>query len=53
MALGPDPNRWTPDDPDARRGNLGDLRSTRFGMGSTAIVAVLVVLVAVFLVVAL
>ena len=50
MATGPDPNRFTPDDPETRprdyaRGDgPGDLRSTRLGLPTWG-VAVLVVLV--------
>ena len=50
MAAGPDPNRFTPTDPEtrpkdyARGDSLGDLKSTRLGLPTWG-VAVLVVLV--------
>jgi hypothetical protein len=53
MATGPDPNRFTPPDPetepqDYRRGDsLGDLRSTRLGLPTWG-VAVLVVAIFLF-----
>ncbi len=46
MAQGPDPNRWTPTDPDTTRGRMGDPPSTRLGLSSGGIVVlVLVILV--------
>lgn len=52
MALGPDPNRWQPRDPETVGGELGDPGSTRFKLSSWAIafIAVVVVLVVVVLV---
>jgi hypothetical protein len=45
MAQGPDPNRWPDTDPEAAGGNLGDVPSTRFGLSSWIIAALVVILV--------
>ena len=56
MASGPDPNRFTPDDPetrpeDYRRGDsLGDLRSTRMGLPTWGVAVLLIVVFVGFLV---
>lgn len=50
MASGPDPNHFTPDDPEMdaehyRRGDsVGDLRSTRLGLPTWAIVLIAVII---------
>ncbi|HEX2207882.1 MAG TPA: hypothetical protein VHG93_09380 [Longimicrobium sp.] len=55
MATGPDPNRFTPDDPetrpqDYRRGDsLGDLKSTRLGLPTLGVGVLVIVLFLVFL----
>jgi hypothetical protein len=55
MATGPDPNRFTPDDPEMRardysRGDgLGDLRSTRLGLPTWGVAVVVVLVFLLFL----
>jgi hypothetical protein len=46
MAAGPDPNRWSPTDPETTGGELGDPRSTRLGTPSwlTALIVAVVAL---------
>ncbi len=52
MAAGPDPNRWTPTDPETTEGEMGNPGSTRFNLPSTvtALVAaaIAIALLAVF-----
>lgn len=56
MATGPDPNRFTTDDPETRpkdyqRGDsLGDLKSTRLGLPTWGVAVVIVIVFVVFLV---
>jgi hypothetical protein len=56
MATGPDPNRFNPTDPeqqpeDYRRGDsLGDLRSTRLGLPTWGVAAVVIAVFVLFLV---
>lgn len=56
MATGPDPNRFTADDPETRpkdysRGDsLGDLKSTRLGLPTWGVGVLIVVVFVVFLV---
>ena len=56
MATGPDPNRFTPTDPeqrpkDYRRGDsLGDLRSTRLGLPTWGVAVLVVAVFVLFLV---
>lgn len=56
MATGPDPNRFTTDDPetrpeDYRRGDsLGDLKSTRLGLPHWGVGALVIIIFIVFLI---
>jgi hypothetical protein len=56
MATGPDPNRFTPPDPEQRprdysRGDsIGDLRSTRLGLPTWGVAVLIVIVFVVFLV---
>lgn len=44
MAQGPDPNRWNETDPEAVGGGLGDPPSTRLGLSSGVIAAIVLIL---------
>jgi hypothetical protein len=55
MAHGPDPNRWQPADPEAHprepmeSPEIGDQRTSRLGLSSTAITVLAVILAVVLL----
>jgi hypothetical protein len=44
MVAGPDPNRFTPDDPQARDGGVGNPKTSRLGLSSaaSAVIALLI-----------
>ena len=47
MASGPDPNRWTESDPQARNGGVGDPKTSRLGLSSAVSAVLALVLLAV------
>ena len=46
MVAGPDPNRWTGEDPQAPDGGVGNPKTSRLGMPSVASALVALVLLA-------
>jgi hypothetical protein len=46
MAAGPDPNRWTEPDPQATNGGVGDPKTSRLGLSSTAITVIALLILA-------
>ncbi|HEX8213193.1 MAG TPA: hypothetical protein VF584_23665 [Longimicrobium sp.] len=46
MAAGPDPNRWTETDPQATNGGVGDPKTSRLGLSSTAITVIALLILA-------
>ncbi len=47
MAAGPDPNRYTEPDPQARNGGVGNPKTSRLGLSSAVSAAIAVVLLAI------
>jgi hypothetical protein len=46
MVAGPDPNRFTPDDPQARDGGVGNPKTSRLGVPSVVSAVLALVLLA-------
>ena len=44
MVAGPDPNRWTEVDPETRNGGVGDPKTSRLGLSSTASAVIALIL---------
>jgi len=46
MAAGPDPNRFTETDPQATNGGVGNPKTSRLGLSSTAITVIALLILA-------
>lgn len=46
MVAGPDPNRWTEEDPQARDGGVGNPKTSRLGLSSVASAVIALIVLA-------